>query len=564
MGKISFNFSLRVKFISSFAIIILILSGISLVTYITMKGTISKMDDMVQTTILANGVASISQETEKEMFDYILSKDAAKKENIIKELDKIKLNVTQLETGTMDEKGVQALDSMKKFHENFQDAEVMLLSAADEKGNFKKVIEKKENEIKARGFLKKSVDEFLEVELIYYKDLKADLNKRAKQAGLFLLIAIIVFSALSILGAVIFSNTIAGAISKLAQYARKISDGDLQEVNIRVKSRDDISVLAQAFSKMGENLRTLIGKIGNSSNDVAHSAQMLKANAEQSSQAIEQIAVSIQIVAQGTAEQTEQSNEIVRVINDLYEGNKIIYENAHRVQATSERATHAASDGNDKMQMLLNQIKVIETKIIATQSVTETLKTRSMEIKKILDTIGRIASQTNLLALNAAIEAARAGEHGKGFAVVAEEVRKLAEGSASATKEITELLNDIQRDSQQVAESMFVGVNEVKDGLQIAEEARTVFGEIVSTSTDVDRKIKGIAEEIERMVVEIQKVDGMSTSILKIASQSADGSNEVASAVEEQTASLQEITSSSYILFDMAEELRKSLQQFRL
>jgi len=125
--------------------------------------------------------------------------------------------------------------------------------------------------------------------------------------------------------------------------------------------------------------------------------------------------------------------------------------------------------------LLLDQIKVIETKIIATQKITETLKTRSIEIKKILDSISRITSQTNLLALNAAIEAARAGEYGKGFAVVADEVRKLAEGTANATKEITELLLGIQKDSQEVADSMFVGVNEVKGGMEIAEEARTSF-----------------------------------------------------------------------------------------
>ncbi|MHB8064715.1 MAG: methyl-accepting chemotaxis protein, partial [Ruminiclostridium sp.] len=300
------------------------------------------------------------------------------------------------------------------------------------------------------------------------------------------------------------------------------------------------------------------------SNKVAHSAEMLKSNAEQSTEAIEQVALSIAQVAQGAAEQSEHSNNTVVVVNELYESNKKVYENAHNILETSDRATKAAKAGNDKMVLLLNQISVIEEKIVATQFVTEIMKNNSDEIKKILETITNIASQTNLLALNAAIEAARAGEHGKGFAVVADEVRKLAEGSANATKVITDMLKEIQLDSQHVADSMSARVSEVKYGMQMAGEAREAFKEIVSTSKDVDVQIKSITEEIEKMVGEIQRVEGMSKNILNIASRSATGSHEVASAVEQQTAGLQEIASSSNILSNMADELQKMVNQFRL
>jgi methyl-accepting chemotaxis protein len=564
MKKNIFNSSLRFKFISNFVIITLVLSSLSIFAYLTMKSSIDELDRMIQTTILANAISSETGEISSTLLgQYILGDKAEDKDKIIKGLSEVDININLLKKGITDEKGKQSLDALIRLISGFNENARQAVKLVDDKGGLSKAVTIKENEAKIQEFIKNSINELVSIELSNNKILKDELNKKAERTGLILLLLISLCGTLSILGSVLFSNSIAGTIKRLAKYAQSIADGNLNVNKLEVKSKDDISVLANSFNKMGENLRNIIGKIGENSNNVAQFAELLKANAEQSSKAIEQIALSIQQVAQGAVEQSEQSDDTVEVVRDLYEGNKKVYENAHKVLLTSEKATNAATVGNDKMDLLLNQITVIEEKIVATQSITETLKNNSNEIKKILDTITNIATQTNLLALNAAIEAARAGEHGKGFAVVADEVRKLAEGSANATREITMMLKEIQKDSQLVSESMFIGVNEVKGGIQMAGEAREAFYEIVSTSSDVDAQIKGITEEIEKMVGEIQKVEGMSKNILNIAGKSAAGSHEVASAVEEQTASLQEITSSTTILADMAEELKKMVNQFK-
>jgi methyl-accepting chemotaxis protein len=147
---------------------------------------------------------------------------------------------------------------------------------------------------------------------------------------------------------------------------------------------------------------------------------------------------------------------------------------------------------------------------------------------------------------------------------VADEIRKLAEGSSNATKEITGMLKEIQNGSLALANSMIVGVNEAKEGTQMANAARDAFSEIMNTSKDVDTHIKGIAIEIENMVYGIKEVQEMGDIISKIARESSEGSELVAASVEEQSAGLQEITSSASVLSEMAEDLQRMVSQFKI
>lgn len=526
---------------------------------------------MIQATIITNGITGLAEDTLDSLRSDVMlikengiNKNSEKRQNLIKDLKIIDGNIITLQKSATNKNVNAALEALKRHVNSFKEG-IDKVTKASEGDNYGDAVELINQEVtKTNNLIKNNIDVLIAAELENQKDLKAKLNAQAQTAGVILLLIIVVIGVISTVGAVIFSNSIAALISKIARYSQSVADGNLQLDKIKVKSKDDIAVLANSFNKMVEKLRSLIGKISESSDNVAHSADILKNNSEQSTKAIEQIAVSIQMVSQGALNQYEQSQKVVEVVNDLYEGNKKVYENAHGVLITSEKATSSAKAGNKRMESLLNQIGVIQEKIVDTQSVTETLKTRSREIQKILDAINNIASQTNLLALNAAIEAARAGEYGKGFAVVADEIRKLAEGSASATKEITKMLKEIQNESQQVADSMTVGVEEVKEGTQMAQEAIKAFDEIVFTSEEVDSQIKGITYEIEKMVEGIKKVEIMSKSISDISNQSSSGSHEVASAVEEQSASLEEILSSSLVLSEMAEELQRMINQFRL
>ncbi len=555
--------SLRIKLIAGFACIVSIMGAINIFSYFIMQKNMNTLDSMIETTLVANEVLGTIDLLPENLSNFFLRKEDSYKQNILSELKLLKDRTAHLKTYVKDEEGQKNIEALEALSETFT-LKTEGTVAAIEQGNGTEMIAGTEEIKKLIEFIQTEVKSLILVELDYNKMLKAELNKKAQFTGHLVLLLIALLITAGIIFAVVFSDRIAGVISKLAQYSTQISDGDLTANKIKIHSKDEIAVLADSFNKMGENLRLLIGKLRNDSAHVAETADNLKINVEQNTRAIEQVAGLIQQVSAGAVEQAEKSNLTVELVNDLYEGNKRVFENVQHVMDTSGMANKAANAGSGKMELLLGQIGVIEKKITGAQSVAGKLNTRSREIKKIVDTIENIASQTNLLALNAAIEAARAGEHGKGFAVVAEEIRKLAIGSAEATGEITAMLNDIQSEAENVAKSMLEGVREVKDGSQIAVDARDSFGQIVSTSKSVDSQIRNITAEIEKMVEKISKLEAMSDTILNIAQETSAGSHEAASAVEEQTASMEEITAFSSALSDMSQELNHLVSSFEV
>ncbi|PKM80063.1 MAG: hypothetical protein CVU89_15515 [Firmicutes bacterium HGW-Firmicutes-14] len=423
-----------------------------------------------------------------------------------------------------------------------------------------------------------------------------------------------------ILAGLLISRSISKPVMNLAAAAGQIAKGDLSVSIPDVRTKDEVQTLNEAFRTMLSNLRELISKVNDSAQNVAATSEELSTNSDEAAKATQQVANAIQEVARGASQQTsfvtgtmdtvgqvnsaigqiasgaqEQANNITStadMVTQMAASIEEVASGAQTVTQSAEKTKVAADKGEQSVEQTIKGMEGIKGKVFESANKIRELGEHSQQIGEIIQVIDDIAEQTNLLALNAAIEAARAGEHGKGFAVVADEVRKLAERSGKATKEIAELITNIQKLTAEAVTAMEQGTGEVEQGVWLAHDAGNALKEILRNVEETYRQVQNIsaaAEEISASSQEVVKaVDNVSSiteentaateqltaassqvgaameSISSVTEETSAAAQEVSASTEEMTASIEEISSASQTLAAMAEELREMVARFRL
>lgn len=378
--------------------------------------------------------------------------------------------------------------------------------------------------------------------------------------------AIIVFSVtLIVAGTLIFFivRSISKRLSNLARFSKKVSEGDLRD-KLQIQSDDEIGQVGKGFNTMIDSLRSLIGAVQTSVENVASSSEELTASAGQTSKATEHITLAIEQFSSGNESQNDKVELSSVELEEMNRGLQHMNESAESITASSIKSTDIAGEGGQLVEKTASQMNVIDQSVKKAENVISALESKSKDITQILGVINGIADQTNLLALNAAIEAARAGESGRGFSVVAEEVRKLAVQSANSAKEIENLIKEIVQDID-VSQEVFTAVNrEVQSGLSFTEQTKVSFHNIFEMTKEISDQLQTMNQTVVQLSKGSAHVSEAVREIADVSRESSANIQDIAASAEEQLASMEEISSSSATLSSMAEELRDLISKFKV
>jgi methyl-accepting chemotaxis protein len=334
-------------------------------------------------------------------------------------------------------------------------------------------------------------------------------------------------------------------LKEMAGVSESIAGGDL---SVDVKPRSSHDTLGNAFSRMVEGLAGLVRSVRDASSQVASASNQVAGASDdaakiglQASSAIDEVtstmhemSVNVQNMVKSTQVQASSVSETSASIDQMVASIQRVADTAKVLLDISNRSREEVHNGIGTMEKATDGLNRINTTITSSGEIIGALGQRADDIGKIIEVIDDLAEQTNLLALNAAIEAARAGEHGLGFAVVADEVRKLAEKSAQSTKEISELIQSIQKEARKAVENMDRSTTIVNEGLELGGELNAAL-----------RKISNVVTEVYKFAQEIGAATNEqshgSSQIARATTRLNEITHEINSAVEEQASGAQAV-----------------------
>ena len=364
-------------------------------------------------------------------------------------------------------------------------------------------------------------------------------------------------------------------LKEMAALSEAIAGGDLA---VEVQPRSGNDTLGHAFKKMVEGLRSLVKNVRDASTQVASaSGQVAGASDEsakislQASSAIDEVtstmhemSVNVQNMVKSTQTQASSVSETSASIDQMVASIQRVADTAKVLLDISNRSREEVHNGISTMEKATDGLNRINTTIQSSGEIIDVLGQRADDIGKIIEVIDDLAEQTNLLALNAAIEAARAGEHGLGFAVVADEVRKLAEKSAQSTKEISELIQSIQKEARKAVENMDRSTGIVNEGLELGGELNSALKKISNVVTEVYKFAQEIgaatneqshgSSQIARATTRLNEITHEINSAVE---EQASGAQAVVKAMERMRELIQQSTSGSTELAASAEQMSK-------
>ncbi|HTY35593.1 MAG TPA: methyl-accepting chemotaxis protein [Bacteroidota bacterium] len=521
-----YNLKLRPKLLSGFSLIMLLsiatgILGIVLIQQLTAADTFM-YEEVTVPLVQLGSVESDVQAVAAQAYTVLLSTSAQEDERSVQKIDELSQNIdanmAKVEKTISTESVHQAFDGFAAARKEYTPLlkQCMAMAQAGKKREAYAFARTSVAPIRSR--MATALNKLAEVIVAQAKETSEANAALAKRATTTATIVLILGFMIALGLGIFIAHSVVKPLKYLFSQAQMVAQGDLT-VEVVQKSKDEIGQLAGAFAGMVDNLRDTLGRVSEASSAVASASSEISSSTEE--------------MAAGAQEQTSQASEVASAVEEM---TKTIVENSRNAGATAEtakQARQAAEQGGRVVEETVAGMNRIATVVHQSAGTVKALGKSSDQIGEIIGVIDDIADQTNLLALNAAIEAARAGEQGRGFAVVADEVRKLAERTTKATKEIAGMIKQIQAETTGAVSAMEEGTNEVEKGKELADKAGVSLKEIVDVSQRVTDMVAQIAAASEQQSSASEQISKNVEAISAVTGQTASGTQQVARAAED-------------------------------
>jgi methyl-accepting chemotaxis protein len=390
------------------------------------------------------------------------------------------------------------------------------------------------------------------------------LPAQAPGGGMTARVWVVVFAALLLVIAsqlVPISSRLIARIRATREVVARAESGNLL-ARVDTRATDELGLLQQSFDRMLERLGQLIGTVQHEADQVAALAERLAAATGTLSASGSEFAATAVNLTRQLDTQRRYTEDGARHADQAYQAFERLRNRAQDMESNAHLLVNAAEASRQSIGRAATTLVALSERVRSTAATVGALGGASEQVNEFAEAIARIARQTNLLALNAAIEAARAGEHGKGFAVVAEEVRKLAEESGRAAREVADINATVREDIAAAVASMGEGEREVRDVGSVADEANAALGAMldgIRHITDIVVETAGVSRE------QSAAMETLTTSIGGIQDVAVEASARAATAslvATEQTTALDGLSATSRQLAELSDRLRQSVSRF--
>jgi methyl-accepting chemotaxis protein len=418
----------------------------------------------------------------------------------------------------------------------------------------------------AMGSLDRCVDEIRTL-----AEHSAEVAKRARdeafvaaaRAGWFLLSVSLFAVVLAVLLGLLLAGLVARPLAKLVEGAMRFAEGDLT-AEFEAHGKDEVAQVGAALDRMAESLRGAMGKIGRASRDLGEQAEEFSALAEESTAATKESHEGVGTVADQMETLSAAAEEINASVEEVAAGAQTSARRSTDMATKVEEARSSGEEGIAAVERAVESIDGVARDTGAAATLVRELGDRARQIQGFVAQIGGIADQTNLLALNAAIEAARAGEAGRGFAVVAEEVRKLAEESNGAARNISDLAGVITKDLDRVRKASEANAEASRDSSGRAQTAMETIRRMIDALQDIAGGTQDLAAISEEQAASSEEIASAVQNISERVVQAAGASDGAKRSVGELERAADRVAEGSGELAQLASELRELVGFFKL